>query len=81
MMGYGAHGRLHPSCLLDTTPNGVEQAMRACREAGKTPIQLKDVVAVNRVLYAFLVEAVRLVEAGVATPEDIGSPASSAPAT
>jgi 3-hydroxybutyryl-CoA dehydrogenase len=47
--------------------------MHACREAGKTPIQVKDVVgfAVNRVLHAFMIEAMRLVEEGVATPEDI----------
>lgn len=43
------------------------------KEAGKTPIRVKDVAgfAVNRVLHVFLIEAVRLVEEGVATPEDI----------
>ena len=36
-------------------------------------MRIKDVAgfAVNRVLHAFLIEAVRLVEEGVATPEDI----------
>lgn len=58
---------------LDTSDETVEITMQACREAGKTPIRVKDVVgfAVNRVLHAFMIEAVRLVEEGVATPEDI----------
>lgn len=58
---------------LDTAPDTVEAAMAACREAGKTPIKVKDVVgfAVNRVLHALVLEAIRLVEEGVATPEDI----------
>lgn len=58
---------------LDTSDETVESTMLACREAGKTPIKVKDVVgfAVNRVLHAFMIEAVRLVEEGVATPEDI----------
>jgi len=43
------------------------------KEAGKTPIRVRDVTgfAVNRVLHAFVIEAIRLVEEGVATPEDI----------
>jgi 3-hydroxybutyryl-CoA dehydrogenase len=51
----------------------VERAMAYCRDAGKTPIRVKDVVgfAVNRVLHAFVIEAIKLVEEGVATPEDI----------
>lgn len=58
---------------LDTADDVVEATMAVCREAGKTPIRVKDVVgfAVNRVLHAFIVEACRLVEEGVATPEDI----------
>ena len=50
-----------------------EFARRLCTGAGKTPIRVKDVAgfAVNRVLHMFLIEAVRLVEEGVATPEDI----------
>lgn len=58
---------------LDTADDVVEATMAVCREAGKTPIRVKDVVgfAVNRVLHAFIVEACRLVEEGVARPEDI----------
>ena len=56
-----------------TSEDAVETAMRLCRGAGKTPIRVKDVVgfAVNRMLHAFMIEAVKLVEEGVATPEDI----------
>ena len=58
---------------LDTEPVIVEQVMNVCREIGKTPIEVKDVVgfAVNRLLHAMMIEATRLVEEGVATPEDI----------
>jgi 3-hydroxybutyryl-CoA dehydrogenase len=58
---------------FDTSPATVETAMRLCREAGKTAIRVKDVAgfAVNRMFLIFLAEAVRLVEDGVATPEDI----------
>jgi 3-hydroxybutyryl-CoA dehydrogenase len=58
---------------FDTAPATVETAIRIARGAGKTPIRVKDVVgfAVNRVLTAFLIEAVRLVEEGVASPEDV----------
>ena len=58
---------------LDKAESTVDVVMQACRQAGKTPIRVKDVVgfAVNRVLHAFMIEAVRLVEEGVATPEDI----------
>jgi 3-hydroxybutyryl-CoA dehydrogenase len=40
---------------------------------GKTPIRVKDVVgfAVNRILHAFVMEAIRLVEESVCTPDDI----------
>ncbi len=46
---------------------------RLCSEAGKTPVEIKDVTgfAVNRLLHIFMIEAVRLVEEGVATPEQI----------
>ncbi len=56
---------------LPDTPS--DTAMRLMREADKTPIQVKDVAgfAVNRMFLIFLNEAVRLVEDGVATPEDI----------
>lgn len=58
---------------FDTGEAAVERAMAYCREAGKTPIRVKDVVgfAVNRVLHAFVIEAIKLVEEGVASPEDI----------
>jgi 3-hydroxybutyryl-CoA dehydrogenase len=58
---------------FETSEPAVETAMRLCRGAGKKPIRVKDVVgfAVNRVLHAFLIEAIKLVEEGVATPEDI----------
>ena len=58
---------------FDTAEASVERAMAYCHEAGKTPIRVKDVVgfAVNRVLHAFVIEAIKLVEEGVATPEDI----------
>ncbi len=43
------------------------------RRIGKEPVQVKDVAgfAVNRLLHAMLIEAVKLVEEGVATPEDL----------
>src|SRR4029077_5582333 len=58
---------------FDTAESAVERAMACCRDAGKTPIRVKDVVgfAVNRVLHAFVIEAIKLVEERVATPEDI----------
>ena len=58
---------------LDTSDTTFEAVMQACRDAGKTPIKVKDVVgfAVNRMLHAFMIEAVRLVEEGVATPEEL----------
>ncbi len=58
---------------LDTAAETVAAVTAFCREIGKTPIAVKDVVgfAVNRVLHAFMIEAVRLVEEGVCSPEDI----------
>jgi len=58
---------------LDTAADTVDAAMAVCKEAGKVPIRVKDVVgfAVNRILHAFMIEAVRLVEEGVATPEEV----------
>ena len=58
---------------FDTAPATVETALRLMREAGKTPIPVRDVAgfAVNRMFLIFLAEAVRLVEDGVASPEDI----------
>lgn len=56
-----------------TSETTIELALRLARGAGKTPIRVKDVVgfAVNRVLHAFVIEAVKLVEEGVASPADI----------
>jgi 3-hydroxybutyryl-CoA dehydrogenase len=58
---------------LDTASETVDTVLEACKAAAKTPIRVKDVVgfAVNRVLHAFMIEAVRLVEEGVATPEEV----------
>ncbi|MEK9652569.1 MAG: 3-hydroxyacyl-CoA dehydrogenase family protein [Betaproteobacteria bacterium] len=58
---------------LDTDVDVLESMMNFCKDIGKTPIKVKDVVgfAVNRMLHAFMIEAMRLVEEGVATPEDI----------
>ena len=58
---------------FDTAEATVAAATRLATAIGKTPIRVKDVVgfAVNRVLTAFLIEAVKLVEEGVATPADI----------
>jgi 3-hydroxybutyryl-CoA dehydrogenase len=58
---------------FDTAPETFDTAMRLMREADKVAIKIKDVAgfAVNRMFLIFLNEAVRLVEEGVATPEDI----------
>ena len=58
---------------LETSEQTFQQMMDLCRDAGKEPIRVKDVAgfAVNRLLHAFFIEAVRLVEEEVATPEDI----------
>ena len=58
---------------FETAPETVETAMRLTREADKVPIRVKDVAgfAVNRMFLIFLQEAVRLVDEGVATVEDI----------
>jgi 3-hydroxybutyryl-CoA dehydrogenase len=58
---------------IDTAEDTVEALMQYSRDVGKVPIKVKDVVgfAVNRVLHAFMIEAVRLVEEGVCTPEEV----------
>ena len=58
---------------LDTADETVATVTAVCEEAGKTPVPIKDVVgfAVNRLIHIFWIEAMRLVEEGVATPEDI----------
>jgi len=56
-----------------TAKTTIETAMSAMMDIGKTPIRVKDVAgfAVNRMLHAFMIEAVKLVEEGVATPQDL----------
>jgi 3-hydroxybutyryl-CoA dehydrogenase len=58
---------------FDTSQATLDRTLELCASAGKTAIRVKDVAgfAVNRVLHAFLIEAVRLVEEGVASVEDI----------
>ena len=58
---------------MDSSEEAVALATRACTEINKVPIQVKDVVgfAVNRMLFALWNEALRLVEEGACTPEDI----------
>ncbi|MFY9166833.1 MAG: 3-hydroxyacyl-CoA dehydrogenase family protein [Desulfomonilia bacterium] len=58
---------------LDTDESAVEFMMECCRTIGKEPVRVKDVAgfAVNRLLHAMWVEACRLLEEGVASPEDI----------
>jgi len=58
---------------LETEEETVTFMMDCCRKIGKTPIRVKDVTgfAVNRILHAMWIEANRLVEESVATPEDI----------
>ena len=58
---------------FDTAAESVDRTMAIMQEIRKTPIRIKDVAgfAVNRMLHMFIIEAVKLVEEGVATPEDI----------
>ena len=58
---------------FDTDPVVTQKVSSLLRQIGKLPIPVKDVAgfAVNRLLHALLIEAVRLVEEGVATPEAI----------
>ncbi len=58
---------------FDTVAGAVETAIAHARAAGKSPIRVKDVAgfAVNRMLHMFIIEAVKLVEEGVATPADL----------
>lgn len=58
---------------FDTDPEIVDQVTATLTAIGKTPIAVKDVpgFAVNRLLHAMLIEAVKLVEDGVATPADL----------
>jgi 3-hydroxybutyryl-CoA dehydrogenase len=58
---------------FDTSEATLDTAMRLMRQNDKVAVKIKDVAgfAVNRMFLIFLNEAVRLVEEGVATPEDI----------
>ena len=58
---------------LETAEETAAAVTALLEEAGKTPVPIKDVVgfAVNRLIHIFWIEAIRLVEEGVATPEDI----------
>lgn len=58
---------------FDTDPAVVAWATALLAEIGKVPTAVKDVAgfAVNRMLHAMLIEAVKLVEEGVATPQDL----------
>ena len=58
---------------FETAPETAVQVVEILERIGKTPIVVKDVAgfAVNRLLHAMLIEAVKLVEEGVATPEDL----------
>lgn len=58
---------------FDTAAGAVDTAIAHARAAAKSPIRVKDVAgfAVNRMLHMFIIEAVKLVEEGVATPADL----------
>ncbi|MEG3181293.1 3-hydroxyacyl-CoA dehydrogenase family protein [Sphingomonas sp. LT1P40] len=51
----------------------VDEVTSVLSAIGKQPVRIKDVAgfAVNRMLHALLIEAVKLVEEGVATPADL----------
>ena len=58
---------------IETRPETTEFVLEACRLIGKDPVEVKDTAGfvVNRMLFALFTEAVRLVDEGIATPEDI----------
>jgi len=58
---------------VETKEETVSFMMECCRKINKVPIRVKDVTgfAVNRILHAMWIEVYRLLEEGVATPEDI----------
>lgn len=58
---------------IDTDKECLDSIVSLCAKISKKGIAIKDVVgfAVNRLLHAMIIEAVRLVEEGVASPEDI----------
>ncbi|MHA6766962.1 3-hydroxyacyl-CoA dehydrogenase family protein [Sphingobium ummariense] len=58
---------------FNTSEETLEFTVALMKEIDKAPIRVKDVAgfAVNRMLHMFIIEAVKLVEEGVATPEDL----------
>lgn len=56
-----------------TDPAIADTVTALMRNIGKQPVRIRDVAgfAVNRMLHALLIEAVKLVEEGVATPADL----------
>lgn len=56
-----------------TAPQTLDDTLEIMKQIGKVAIRVKDVAgfAVNRMLHAMMIEAVRLVEEQVATPEDL----------
>lgn len=58
---------------FETDPRTSSRVVEWLRAVGKTPVLVKDVAgfAVNRLLHAMLIEAIKLVEEGVASPSDI----------
>lgn len=58
---------------LDTSEVILSRVCSCLSSLGAEPVVVKDVVgfAVNRLLHAFWIEAVRLVEEGVASPQDL----------
>lgn len=58
---------------FDTLPDVVTETRAVMEKIGKVAIEVKDVAgfAVNRMLHAMIIEAVKLVEEGVATPSDL----------
>ncbi len=58
---------------FDTDDAILAEMLEIMAQIGKTAIRVKDVAgfAVNRMLHMFIIEAVKLVEEGVATPEDL----------
>lgn len=58
---------------FETDAHVSARVVELLRSVGKSPVLIKDVAgfAVNRLLHAMVIEAVKLVEEGVASPEDI----------
>ncbi len=58
---------------LETSDETIEFAIECCKKIGKTAIKVKDVpgFALNRLLMAMNIEAIRLITENVISPEDI----------